>query len=221
MPLCNVFYFSIVPINHLTEEGRGYSITQLIRSKEFWLFFLLMLAAGASEMGMSQWSSAFAESGLKVSKAVGDLLGPCMFATLMGTSRLIYARFSDKISLNVFYMGSCILCVITYLVAVFSKNPFIALLGCGFTGFAVGIMWPGTLSMTSAAIPLGGTVMFALLALAGDVGCALAPGYIGLVSGWFQDSLDMGILFAIVFPVFMILGVLILKMQSKRRKADG
>ena len=223
VPLCNIFYFMVVPIGHLTEEGKGHSITGLMRMKEFWLFFVLMLAAGASEMGMSQWSSAFAESGLKVSKSVGDLLGPCMFAVLMGTSRLIYAKLSDKLSLHGFILGSSILCIITYLIAVFSKNPFIALLGCGFTGFAVGIMWPGTLSLSSAAIPLGGTAMFALLALAGDVGCALAPGYIGFVSGLFQDSLNMGILFAILFPLVMAVGVsfLITKSRQARSKSDG
>ena len=220
VPFCNVFYFSVVPIRHLTEEGQGYSISRLARMKEFWLFFVLMLAAGASEMGMSQWSSAFAESGLKVSKSTGDLLGPCMFAVLMGSSRIIYARLSDRIPLKMFILGSSLLCVITYLIAVFSKNPVIALLGCGFTGFAVGIMWPGSLSLSSAAIPLGGTAMFALLALAGDIGCALAPGYIGLISGLFHDSLDMGILFAVLFPLLMIAGVLIL-IKTDSQKKEG
>ena len=216
IPLLNVFYFAIVPINYLTEKGEGHSISRLVRMKEFWLFFVLMLAAGASEMGMSQWSSAFAESGLKVSKAVGDLLGPCMFAVLMGTSRVIYAKLSHKISLKTYLLGSSIFCVITYLTAVFSRNPFIALLGCGFTGFAIGIMWPGTLSLSSEAMPLGGTAMFALMALAGDIGCAAAPGYIGLVSGWFHDSLDMGILFAILFPLVMIAGVLVLIKKGEK-----
>ena len=214
VPFCNVVYFSIVPIGRLTEEGQGHSIKTLFKNKMFWLFFFLMLAAGASEMGMSQWSSAFAESGLKVTKSVGDLLGPCLFAILMGSSRVIYAKLSKYISLKIYLLCSCLFCIVTYLIAVFARIPILALMGCAMTGFAVGIMWPGTLSLSSAAIPMGGTAMFAFLALAGDVGCALAPGYIGIISGLFHDQLDKGILFAILFPVVMVLGVLIL-MRSK------
>ena len=210
VPLCNVLYFSIVPIGRLTEKGQGHSIGTLFKNKLFWLFFFLMLAAGASEMGMSQWSSAFAESGLKVTKSVGDLLGPCLFAILMGSSRVIYAKLSKYISLKIYLLGSCVLCIVTYLIAVFARVPVLALMGCACTGFAVGIMWPGTLSLSSAAIPMGGTAMFAFLALAGDIGCALAPGYIGIISGLFHDRLDMGILCAILFPAVMVLGVLIL-----------
>ncbi|MCR5005902.1 MAG: MFS transporter [Clostridiales bacterium] len=210
VPLCNVLYFSIVPIGRLTEEGQGHSIGTLFKNKLFWLFFFLMLAAGASEMGMSQWSSAFAETGLKVTKSVGDLLGPCLFAILMGSSRVIYAKLSKYIALKTYLLCSCLLCIITYLIAVFARIPVLALMGCACTGFAVGIMWPGTLSLSSAAIPMGGTAMFAFLALAGDVGCALAPGYIGILSGLFGDRLDMGILCAILFPIVMVLGVLIL-----------
>ena len=127
VPLCNVLYFSIVPIGRLTEEGQGHSIGTLFKNKLFWLFFFLMLAAGASEMGMSQWSSAFAESGLKVTKSVGDLLGPCLFAILMGSSRVIYAKLSKYISLKIYLLGSCLLCIVTYLIAVFARVPVLAL----------------------------------------------------------------------------------------------
>lgn len=216
VPFCNCFYFAKVPIRHLTEEGQSYSIKQLFTMKEFWLFFILMLAAGASEQAMSQWASAFAESGLHVSKTLGDLLGPCMFAVMMGLSRILYAKNAEKLSLQKFILGSSVLCVITYLLAVFSRNPVIALLGCGLCGFSVGIMWPGTLSLASARVPLGGTAFFAFLALAGDVGCSAGPGYVGVISGWFGDSLKSGLLGAIVFPVIMIVGVLVLLRSNKK-----
>jgi len=210
VPFVNIFYFAKVPIGSVTGEHQSHSMGQLFKMKEFWLFFILMLAAGSSEQAMSQWASAFAESGLKVSKAMGDLLGPCLFAIMMGVSRIVYAKNTDKISLQKYILGSCALCILTYLVAVFAKNPVIGLLGCGFCGFSVGIMWPGTLSMASAKVPLGGTAFFAFLALAGDIGCGFGPGYVGVVAGWFGDSLKAGLLSAIIFPIAMIIGVIIL-----------
>lgn len=210
VPFVNIFYFAKVPIGSVTGEHQSHSMGQLFKMKEFWLFFILMLAAGSSEQAMSQWASAFAESGLKVSKAMGDLLGPCLFAIMMGVSRIVYAKNTDKISLQKYILGSCALCILTYLVAVFAKNPVIGLLGCGFCGFSVGIMWPGTLSMASAKVPLGGTAFFAFLALAGDIGCGFGPGYVGVVAEWFGDSLKAGLLSAIIFPIAMIIGVIIL-----------
>lgn len=215
VPFCNIFYFAIVPIRRLTEKGKSYSVRKLFTMPAFWLFFVLMLAAGASEQAMSQWASAFAESGLHVSKTMGDLLGPCMFAVMMGLSRFIYAKNSEKISLQKFILCSSIFCIITYLLAVFSKNPMIALVGCGLCGFSVGIMWPGTLSLASAGVPMSGTAFFALLALAGDIGCSVGPGYVGLISGWFNDSLKAGLLLAMVFPIMMVLGVVIYRHWEK------
>lgn len=219
VPLSNVFYFAVVPLRRLTEEGKAHSVGKLFGMPVFWLFFALMLAAGASEQAMSQWASAFAESALHVSKAMGDLLGPCLFAVMMGLSRILYAKNSERISLRAFLLGSSALCVATYLIAVFSPNALVALMGCGLCGFSVGIMWPGTLSLASASVPLGGTAFFALLALAGDVGCSAGPGLVGLVSGLFDDSLKAGLLFALLFPVMMILGVLLLR--KRERSGEG
>lgn len=164
-----------------------------------------MVCAGASEQGMSQWASLFAEEGLKQSKTMGDLLGPCMFAVLMGSSRAFYGKFGEKINLKGFMMGSAVLCVISYLLAVLMKNPVLALLGCGLCGLSVGIMWPGTFSLAAKGCPQGGTAMFALLALAGDVGCASGPGVVSLVSGYFPEyGIKAGLAAAILFPCLML-----------------
>lgn len=215
IPVCNALLFTQVPMNALVEDGQGCSFRQLFSMKLFWVFFVLMLCSGASEQAMSQWSSLFAETGLKVSKTVGDLLGPCSFAVLMGASRLFYGVKGNQIPLKPFLAGSAVLCAVSYGLAVFAPWPLLSLVGCGLCGFSVGIMWPGTISLASKHIPLGGTAMFALLALAGDVGCSSGPGLVGLVSGFFDDSLKAGLLAAVVFPVLLILLLPALKSGKK------
>ena len=215
LPLANAVFFSKVPINHLTESGEGMTLKELFSTKLFWIFALLMFAAGSSEMAMSQWASAFAESGLRVSKAVGDLAGPCFFAVLMGSARALYARFGGKIKLRTFILMSSMLCVISYLLASLSPSPVLALLGCGLCGFSVGIMWPGVFSLASESMPRGGTALFAMLALAGDLGCSGGPTTVGLISSASGDDLSIGLLAAIVFPIVMIAGVICQKRMEK------
>ena len=210
-PLAVGACFTRVPIYPLTEEGEGLSIRSLCRMKSFWLFVVLMVAAGASEQAMSQWASAFAESGLGISKTMGDLLGPCIFSVLMGSARVFYAKMSERIDLNSYLIYSGILCVGAYLLASLSPVPALALVGCGVCGLSVGILWPGVFSLAAAEIPKGSTAMFALLALAGDLGCSGGPTTVGVLSGAFNGELKTGLLFAIVFPVVMIAGALILK----------
>lgn len=205
IPLANIILFLQVPIRALVDEDEQIPTGKLLTMGSFWLFFALMVCAGASEQGMSQWASLFAEEGLKQSKTVGDLLGPCMFAVLMGSSRAFYGKFGEKINLKGFMMGSAVLCVISYLLAVLMKNPVLALLGCGLCGLSVGIMWPGTFSLAAKGCPQGGTAMFALLALAGDVGCASGPGVVSLVSGYFPEyGIKAGLAAAILFPCLML-----------------
>lgn len=205
VPALNIILFSQVPIRTLVEEDEKLPAKKLLSMKMFWLFFALMICAGASEQAMSQWASLFAEEGLKQSKTVGDLLGPCMFAVLMGCSRMFYGKFGEKINLRKFMLASGSLCVISYLLAIFMKNPLLALLGCGLCGLSVGIMWPGTFSISARLCPQGGTLMFALLALAGDVGCASGPAVVSFVSGFFPEyGIKAGLLAAILFPVVMI-----------------
>ena len=205
IPIANILLFAKAPIYSLHEEGTaGLTLGQLFRKKLFWVFFLMMLCAGASEQAVSQWASAFAEQGLGVSKTVGDLAGPMAFAMLMGISRLIYGKWGDRLNLDRFMQWSCLLCIAAYLCIVLVPVPVIGMLGCAVCGFSVGILWPGTFSKASASIKGGGTAMFAMLALAGDVGCSGGPTLAGLVSGACGNNLHMGILAAIVFPVLML-----------------
>ena len=179
-------------------------------------FLLMMLCAGASEQAVSQWASTFAEQGLGVTKTVGDLAGPMAFALLMGTARLIYGKFGDRLNLDRFMKYSCVLCMASYLCIVFVPVPFVGLLGCAVCGFSVGILWPGTFSKASAAIKGGGTTMFAMLALAGDVGCSGGPTLAGLVSSAFQNDLHIGILAAIVFPVLLLVSLFLSDRETKK-----
>lgn len=212
IPAFNILLFSRAPINSLQEEGEtGISLKELLGQKLFWLFMLMMLCAGASEQAVSQWASTFAEKGLGISKTMGDLAGPMAFAVLMGTSRLLYGKYGDKWDLNRFMQYSMLLCMTSYLCIVLVPVPVIGLLGCAVCGFSVGILWPGTFSKASASIKNGGTAMFAMLALAGDLGCSGGPTLVGLVSSSFGDNLKMGILAAILFPVLMLIGLRLLK----------
>ena len=205
VPAANAIYFTKVPINSLTDESEGMSIGQLARKGMFWLLLLLMVCAGASEQAMSQWASAFAEAGLGVSKTMGDMLGPCMFAITMGLARVIYSRVADRLPLTPAMTICGALCILSYLMASLSANPIMGLAGCALCGFSVGIMWPGAFSTGVKALPAGGTALFALMALAGDLGCSTGPTMVGLVSGAAGDDLRMGFLAALVFPVLLII----------------
>ena len=215
LPLANAFYFMKVPIATLTQEGGGMPLKKLLSMKLFWVFMLLMVCAGASEQGMSQWASAFAEAGLQVNKTVGDLAGPCMFAAMMGLSRLFYAKFSDKVSLKGFMAGSTCLCLASYLLAAFAPHPLLGLMGCGLCGLSVGIMWPGTFSLAAQRCPAGGTPMFALFALAGDLGCSSGPTLVGLVADA-AGGLKAGLTAALIFPALLLLGLWLLRRVSRQ-----
>lgn len=204
LPLCNAVYFTQVPIAPLTQEGESLPLGKLFSMKLFWVFALLMVAAGACEQAMSQWASAFAESGLGVSKAVGDLAGPCMFSVLMGLSRVAYAKWGGRLSLLNCEIACGLCCAEGYLLAVLAPHPALALVGCGICGVSVGILWPGTFSVASRHCPKGGTAMFALLALAGDLGCTSGPTLVGMASGLLGGQLKAGLLLAVVFPALLI-----------------
>lgn len=212
LPLANCFVFTKVPLAPLVAEGgTGMHIGQLFRSRVFWVIMLMMLCAGASEQAVSQWASTFAEKGLGVSKAVGDLAGPTVFALLMATSRLLYGKFGAKIDLNKAMMASALLCVVSYLLIGLTNSPVLGLVGVGLCGLAVGIFWPGTFSTAAASLRGGGTAMFALMALAGDLGCSGGPTLAGAIAGAFGDNLRLGILCAVAFPTLMILGILLIR----------
>ena len=210
VPIVNGITFTKVPIATLIEEGEtGMTIRELCRNKTFWILMLMMLCAGASEQGVSQWASTFAEQGLGVTKTIGDLAGPMAFAILMGSSRAFYGKFGDRMDLDKFMIGSSILCIISYLCISLAPSAFVSLIGCSICGFSVGIMWPGSFSKASAVMRNGGTAMFALLALGGDLGCSGGPTLVGYVSSMFSEDLKKGIFAAIVFPVLLIVGTVL------------
>lgn len=219
VPLFNAIYFMLVPIRQLNDdtEAAQLPIMKLFRMPMFWLFVILMLCAGASEQAMSQWASAFAEAGLGVSKTIGDLAGPCMFAILMGLSRLVSSRLTLKYDQGKLMVGSCALCIFSYLLAALSPWPVLSLVGCGLCGLSVGMMWPGTFSLASVACRGGGTALFAFLALAGDLGCMSGPAVVGLVSDAFSGDMKPALLMAISFPVLLGSGLLLYRHTSKKK----
>lgn len=209
VPILNGIYFCFVPFPDILDESEGsMSVKELFKSKLFYVFALVMLCSGASEQAMSQWASAFAESGLQVSKTMGDLLGPCMFAFLMGSARVLYSKISEKISLTTVMIASGALCIASYLVASISPSPLLALVGCAVCGFSVGVMWPGTFSLAALKMPRGGTALFAMLALFGDSGCSVGPAVVGKGITVFDGDFSKGMLLALIFPALLIFGVI-------------
>lgn len=216
-PLLNAVLFMFVPIYKLVEGGDSMKLSELFRSKTFWLFAFLMICSGSSETAVSQWASAFAETGLGVSKMWGDLLGPCLFAAFMGISRVIFSRYGERIALQKALMAGAVGCVIGYCMCAFVPLAGVGLAGCAVVGFSAGVMWPGVFSFASGKLPKGGTAMFALLALAGDVGCSAGPSAVGAVGDAFGGSLRAGIAFGLLFPALMFI-VLLLYGISRRKE---
>lgn len=209
IPIVNAVVFTRAPIAPLIADGEtGMSLKELLKSKVFWLLMLMMVCSGASEQAVSQWASAFAEQGLGVSKAIGDLAGPMAFAIFMGSARAFYGKFGEKINLDRFMAGSLVLCVVSYLLISLSPWPVLSLIGCALCGMSVGILWPGTFSKAAVVLRRGGTAMFAFLALGGDLGCSGGPSLVGFVADNMGGNLKAGILVAIVFPIVLLICLL-------------
>ena len=219
IPILNALVFTRVPIAPVLPEGEeGMTIGTLFQNRTFWLLFVMMICAGASEQSVSQWASLFAEKGLGISKTAGNLAGPMAFAVLMGASRAFYGNYGEKINLDRFMAVSSVLCILSYLCLVFMPVPVLSLAGCALCGLSVGIMWPGTFSRASKALPAGGTALFALLALGGDIGCSGGPTLVGMVSGMCKGNLKIGILAALIFPVLLLTGA---KFETKKDKISS
>ena len=219
IPILNALIFTRVPIAPVLPEGEeGMTIGTLFQNRTFWLLFVMMICAGASEQSVSQWASLFAEKGLGISKTAGNLAGPMAFAVLMGASRAFYGNYGEKINLDRFMAVSSVLCILSYLCLVFMPVPVLSLAGCALCGLSVGIMWPGTFSRASKALPAGGTALFALLALGGDIGCSGGPTLVGMVSGMCEGNLKIGILAALIFPVLLLTGA---KFETKKDKISS
>lgn len=215
IPLYNIYNFATCPIEHLTEKGEGMTLRELFKVPVFWLAVILMVCAGASELSMAQWASAFTEAALGFSKTVGDLVGPCLFAVTMGICRVLYGKFGPKMNLTRFMLGSGVLCLCCYLLASLSSSPVLGLIGCVLCGFSVGIMWPGTISLTSPRLPRGGTALFAMLAMAGDLGGAFGPSLVGTITQQSGDRLQSGMLAGSVFPLLLIVVLILMSRNTK------
>lgn len=214
IPVMNGLLFCKAPLaSLLPDDEKGMNVKELFFNKTFWFLMVLMVCAGASELSVSQWASAFAEKGLGISKAAGDLAGPMAFAVLMGSARAFYGKYGEKLDLDLFMKISGILCVCSYLLICLVSSPVISMAGCAICGLSVGIMWPGSFSKAAVALKGGGTAMFALLALAGDVGCSGGPTLVGLVSNAADNNMKAGILAAVIFPVLL---VICLSVQGKK-----
>lgn len=229
IPLYNLLNFARVPLMPTIPENEKMPVRELLSSRTFLIAIVLMISSGASELTMSQWSSLFAEKGLQVTKVVGDILGPALFAIFMGIGRVSYGIWSHKINLKKALMASSVLCIICYAITVFVQIPTIALLGCSLCGLSVSLLWPGTLSLSAELYPRGGTAMFGILALFGDVGASVGPWMAGLVSDLAQKSnkllaigrannlnpeqlgLKVGLFTAMIFPLILLIGVISLK----------
>lgn len=218
VPALNCIYFMLVPMPEQEAEAKSGSFKALFGNKIFWLMALLMICAGASELCIAQWASSFAESGLGVSKVVGDIAGPCAFAFLMGVSRLVFAKLSEKVRLEPMLLVSGALCAGGYLIIALSPNAVLSLVGCGICGFAVGAMWPGTFSLSAGGIKGGGTMMFAFLALAGDIGCTAGPTLVGFVTDALGGELQKGLSFGIIFPVILCIGLAVFMVINAKNK---
>lgn len=213
VPLFNTWNFISCPIERLVEDGESMRIRQLLRLPLFWLVIILMICSGAAEATMAQWASAFTESALGVSKTVGDLAGPGLFAAFMGISRMLYGKFSEKLDLTKVMLICGAMCAGCYLLASLASSPILGLAGCALCGLAVGIMWPGSISISSQRCPRGGTAMFAFLALAGDLGATVSPTMVGSLAELAGGNLKAGLLDATVFPAVLVIGLLFLKMR--------
>ena len=214
IPFCNLFNFCTCPIERLVAEEKSMGVGQLLRLPVFWLLTLLMVCSGAAETSMAQWASAFTESAMGVSKTTGDLAGPCLFAVLMGLSRVLYARMSRRVNLRKVMLVCGALCIGCYLLASLAVSPVFGLAGCALCGLSVGIMWPGTTSISAQTCPTGGTAMFAFLALAGDLGGSVGPMSVGILA---DGDLKGGLLAAVVFPIGFTLGMVALKRKNAKR----
>lgn len=235
IPVYNLFRFMKVPLMPTVSEEEKTPVRRLFTSKVFIIALILMMCAGASELTMSQWSSLFAQKGLQVSKLMGDLLGPCLFAVLMGIGRTLYGVWGHKVHLKKALTASGLLCIACYAVTVFIQIPIISLLGCAVCGLSVSLMWPGTFSLTAESYPKGGTAMFGILAIFGDLGASIGPWLAGIVSDLAQKStrltafgessglnaeqlgLKSGLFTAMIFPLVLLVGITLLK---RKRVAD-
>ena len=218
IPLSGAIAFAFVPIYELDsikEQSEKSNKNRLTQSPIFWIFVAIMFCAGAAEMAMIQWASSFIEAGLGINKTVGDLLGPFAFAIFMGATRLSYALMSKRIKLSIFIAVSAAMCTLLYVGVALSPFALLSLVCCALCGMSVAVMWPGTYSLATENIRFGGVRMFALLALAGDLGCVVGPSAVGVIADAFGGDLRLSFLVSAIFPMIILLLVPCIDLLSK------
>lgn len=212
IPIVNLFVFLKVPLVEQEEESTVKTTKTLFKNRDFWIFLVIMICAGASEITMAEWASIFAQQALGVSKTVGDLLGPCAFAVCMGSGRVLFGILDGKFNPKTALILNNVLCLLCYIGVAVINVPILSLIACALCGFSVSLSWPGTYSMAAKKFTSGGTLMFSLLALAGDFGCSTGPWLMGIVSN--ATTLETGFLAATIFPAAMIFAASSLKKEK-------
>ena len=212
IPLLNMINFMRVPVIEQPDDPISKTANTLFKNRDFWIFAVIMICAGASEITMAEWASLFAQKALGVSKTVGDLLGPCAFAVCMGSGRVIFGLLDGKFNPQKALILNNILCVLCYVGVAVCNIPALSLIACALCGFSVSLSWPGTYSMAARHFPTGGTLMFSILALCGDLGCSIGPWLMGIVAN--STTLETGFLVCSVFPAFMVLTAPLLRKEN-------
>ena len=235
VPLVNLLVFLRVPVPATVPDEHRTKLDALLGTPLFQLALVAMMTGGAAELTMSQWSSFFAEQGTGVSKALGDLLGPGLFALLMGIGRFSYGLWGKRLALEPLLIGSSAGAALCYVVAATAGVPVVSLFACALCGLFVSLLWPGTFSLTAARFPLGGGAMFALLALAGDAGGTFGPLTAGLLApladgplAWLaallppdgDSGLRAALLLCAVIPVIFSLSVVGMRHQTPALSAN-
>lgn len=212
LPFIDMLLFIKAPIVEPKEDEKEQGFKELFKNRKFKLYMLMMLCAGASEIAMAEWASMFAQQSLGVSKVIGDLTGPCLFAIFMGLGRIWYAAVSNKISFTKAIIVLNSICAVCYLGVAFCKISVLALVFCAVCGFTVSISWPGIYSLGAETFPKGNAVMYSTFALCGDMGCCLGPWVLGFVAEFF--GLNAGFAVATVFPITMVATALLVNKKD-------
>lgn len=222
VPLFNFFNFLRVPLPpQVPDEHR--TSTRVLASTPFFIFVVLGIAlGGAAEVSMSQWTSAYAETTLGLSKQTGDLLGLCLFAGLLGLGRVLYGTYGKRFDIwRVMFLGS-LFAAGCYLVAALSQHPIVSLVACAFCGLGVALLWPGSVTNAAHRFPFAGASMFAILAAGGDTGAAVGPWLLGLIADQIPTDfplspLRVGMVIGTLFPLAMAGCLLIQRHIDKKR----
>jgi MFS family permease len=173
--MLNFFLFLRVPLAPPIPEEHRQGMRQLILKPFFIVSFFAIMLGGASEVSMSQWASAFMEKALALPKVIGDIAGMCMFGLMLGVGRLLYGMYGQKVNVNRVMTAGALLAVACYLVVALSPANLPALIACALAGFAVSLLWPGTLVIAAERFPMAGAWLFAILAAGGDIGASVGP----------------------------------------------